>query len=323
MKSALVMNEFSLIDVFFKTPALQRDDVIYGIGDDAACLQVPPGKQLFVSTDTLVADVHFLSSWDPFDIAFRAVMVNVSDIAAMAAIPCWVSLALTIPDADFTWLTRFSEGLHAALSPFGISLIGGDTTRGPLSITLTIHGMAPHGKGVRRKGAMPGDIIWVSGELGAAALAVSFLERPDMAETDRLVLMKKLLHPQARIDLAVMLQRFATAAIDISDGLAADLNHICEASGVGACLSLAAIPVHPLVIKYLGDNATDFSIGGGDDYELCFTTPASLYNDVVETLNEDGLFCYSVGVIEEVPGLRGADSRGDVIVLAPRGFSHF
>lgn len=315
------MNEFSLIDVFFKTPAIPRDDVIYGIGDDAACLQIPPGKQLFVSTDTLVAGVHFLSSWDPFDIAFRAVMVNVSDIAAMAAAPCWVSLALTIPDADFTWLTRFSEGLHAALSQFGISLIGGDTTRGPLSITLTIHGMAA--KGVRRKGAKPGDIIWVSGELGAAALAVSFLERSDIDEADRLVLMKKLLHPRARVDLAAILQRFATAAIDISDGLAADLNHICEASDVGACLSLAAIPVHPLVTKYQGENATDFSIGGGDDYELCFTTPANLYNGVVKTLNESGLFCYSVGIIEDVPGLRGADNCGAVFALAPRGFNHF
>lgn len=323
MKSALVMNEFSLIDVFFKESAIHRDDVIYGIGDDAACLQIPSGKQLFVSTDTLVAEVHFLSSWDPFDIAYRAVMVNVSDMAAMAATPCWVSLALTLPEYNHHWLSRFSAGLHAALSQFGISLIGGDTTRGPLSITLTIHGMAPAGKGVRRGGAKPGDIIWVSGPLGAAALAVSFLQRQDINEADMMALMKKLQHPQARVDLASILQRYATAAIDISDGLTADLNHICEMGTVGACLSLDAIPVHPLVTKYLDKNAIDFSMGGGDDYELCFTTPASLHNELILALNESGLFCYSVGIIEETPGLRAVDSSGDIITLAPKGFSHF
>ena len=317
------MNEFSLIDVFFKKPAISRDDVIYGIGDDAACLQIPPGQQLFVTTDTLVAEVHFLSIWDPFDIAFKAVMVNVSDIAAMAATPCWASLALTIPEYNFNWLSRFSEGLQAALGQFGISLIGGDTSRGPLSITLTMHGMAPVGKGVRRKGAKPGDIIWVSGELGAAALAVSFLQRQDIDAADRVILMKKLQHPQARVDLMPILQRFATAAIDISDGLAADLNHICEAGELGACLSLADIPVHPLVSKYQGDKAIDFSISGGDDYELCFSTPADSRDELFASLRESGLSCYAIGVIEETPGLRAIIAAGDVIALAATGFSHF
>lgn len=317
------MNEFSLIDVFFKKSAIRREDVIYGIGDDAACLQIPPGQQLFVTTDTLVAEVHFLSIWDPFDIAYKAVMVNVSDIAAMAATPCWASLALTIPEYNFDWLTRFSEGLHAALGQFGISLIGGDTTRGPLSITLTMHGMAPAGKGVRRKGAASGDIIWVSGELGAAALAVSFLDRQDIEPADRVILMKKLQHPQARVDLTPILQRFASAAIDISDGLAADLNHICDAGKLGACLSLLDIPVHPLVTKYQGDKAIAFSLGGGDDYEICFTTPAHFRNELIASLQESGLSCYAIGVIEEAPGLRAIDAAGNVTALPPTGYSHF
>lgn len=317
------MNEFSLIDVFFKKPAIQREDVIYGIGDDAACLQVPLGQQLFVTTDTLVAEVHFLSSHDPFDIAFKAVMVNVSDIAAMAATPCWASLALTIPEYNFDWLSRFSDGLHDALRQFGISLIGGDTTRGPLSITITMHGMAPAGKAVRRKGARPGDLIWVSGELGAAALAVSFLNSQDIEQTDRAILMQKLQRPQARVDLTPILQRFATSAIDISDGLAADLNHMCEAGEVGACLYSANIPVHPLVIKYQDDKSIDFSISGGDDYELCFTTPAHVRDELIVSLQQSGLRCYVVGVIEDTPGMRAMNAAGDVVTLTPAGFSHF
>ena len=323
MRLALVMNEFSLIDVFFKTPAIPRDDVVYGIGDDAACLQVPPGNQLLVSTDTLVADVHFLSTWDAFDIAYKAVMVNVSDMAAMAATPCWVSLALTMPGFDDKWLTRFSEGLHAALGQFGISLIGGDITCGPLSITLTIHGLVPSGQSIRRVGAKPGDIIWVSGELGAAALAVSFSTAQNANQSDNAILQEKLQHPQPRIDLNSLLRQFASAAIDISDGLNADLYHICEASGVGACLSLATIPVHPLVQKYQGDNALPFALSGGDDYELCFTTPAQYQNQVTKVAMDSGFICYPIGVIDTAPGLRALDKDGKIVALEPRGYSHF
>src|SRR3990167_4555066 len=162
------MNEFSLIDIFFKKNALLRPEVIIGIGDDAACLEIPPNHQLLVSTDTLVAEVHFLSTWDPYDIAYRAVMVNVSDIAAMGGEPCWMTLALTIPDIDEEWISRFSEGFHAALKEYNIALVGGDTTRGPLSITITIHGTVPRSQAISRAGAKIGDEIWISGNLGEA-----------------------------------------------------------------------------------------------------------------------------------------------------------
>jgi thiamine-monophosphate kinase len=317
------MNEFSLIDVFFKTLSLPRDDVVFGIGDDAACLQVPPGNQLLVSTDTLVADVHFLSEWDAYDIAWKAVMVNVSDIAAMAATPCWVSLALTLPEYNHHWLTRFSEGLQAALQCFNISLIGGDTTRGPLSITLTIHGLVPNDKAVRRKGAKPGDKIWVSGDIGAAAQAVSFLKSATVDAADMSVLLDKLLHPKPRVDLSLILQRYATAAIDISDGLSADLNHICEASKVGACLSLSAIPIHPLVKKYQQDQAVNFALCGGDDYELCFTVPALYENQFINELKAGELVCFPIGVIEDTPGLRIVTDKGKSIAFMPSGYSHF
>ncbi|STX29538.1 thiamine monophosphate kinase (AIR synthase) [Legionella beliardensis] len=317
------MNEFSLIDSFFKKGALSRKDVIFGIGDDAACLEVPVGHHLLVSTDTLVADVHFLSDWDPYAIAFKAVMVNVSDIAAMAAMPCWITLGLTLPTLDLPWLERFSAGLHAALKQYNIALIGGDTTKGPLSMTLTIHGLAPMGKVVRRTGARPGDEIWVSGELGAAAQAVKFLKQPNNLKLQGFsYLLQKLQFPMPRIDLVPLLQSFASAAIDISDGLSGDLGHICEESQVGACLDLASIPVHPLVKQYQGANAIDFALQGGDDYELCFTIPSGYHHAFSQTLEKHGLTCYQIGTIEAETGLRGFYG-GQVKAISVDSYSHF
>jgi len=316
------MNEFSLINHFFKEQAIQRDDVIFGIGDDAACLKILPGYELLVSTDTLVADVHFLSRWDPFDIAWKAVMVNVSDMAAMAATPCWLSLALTLPEFDEYWLKRFAQGLHKALSQFNIALIGGDTTRGPLSMTLTIQGVAPEGRAVRRTGAKSGDTIWISGELGAAAQAVAFLQREDINADDKATLLEKLQRPQARMDLAAVLQTYASAAIDISDGLSADLNHICQASEVGALLKKTDIPVHPLVKKYQKENAVNFALTGGDDYELCFTVPKKKHTEFISEIANNHIICYQIGVVEEKTGLRIAD-QDKVVDLIARGYSHF
>lgn len=317
------MNEFSLIETFFKADALNREEVLYGIGDDAACLTVPLGQQLLISTDTLVADVHFLQSWDAYDIACRAVMVNVSDIAAMAAKPCWITLALTLPEFNSDWLKRFSQGLHDSLRKFNIALIGGDTTRGPLSITLTIHGLVPRGKAIRRSGAKPGDRIYLSGEIGAAALAVAYLKNEQFDESDQKLVFQKLAHPNPRIDLAEILQDCASASIDISDGLSADLNHICVASGVGARLHYEAIPVHPLVKKYKKEIAVEFSLRGGDDYELCFTVPRQNEKKLLAFLRNSGLSCYPIGYIEGNPGLRMEMSNGIVGELAPLGYSHF
>ena len=279
--------------------------------------------QLLVSCDTLVAGIHFLSSWDAYDIAYRAVMVNVSDIAAMGGSPCWLTLALTLPTADEPWLQRFSQGFHDALKPYQIALIGGDTTRGPLSITLTIHGLVPAGKAVRRSGAAPGDIIYVSGELGAAALAVDGFTREDIPDNDKAAMMKKLLYPKPRTDLSQLLQTYATAAIDISDGLGADLHHICTESHVGACLDRDAIPIHSLVKKYQGSNALDFALSGGDDYELCFTVAPSNEKKLLQSLILAGLTCYPIGVIEEQEGLRAKTPDGTMTPLVIRGYRHF
>ncbi|KTD42084.1 thiamine-phosphate kinase [Legionella parisiensis] len=317
------MNEFSLIDHFFKPLDYKRDDVLLGIGDDAACVRIDQEVNLLVSTDTLVSGVHFLPQWSAYDIAYKSVMVNVSDMAAMAADPCWVTLSLTLPELNQQWLTLFTQGLKDSLSQFNMTLIGGDTTRGPLSITLTVFGTTPKGQAISRGGAKPGDIILVSGELGAAALAIKFLENQEMPQEDKSELMNKLMSPKPRIDLVDFLRRDATAAIDISDGLSADLNHICVASNVGACLNEEAIPVHALVDKHWPDNAVNLALTGGDDYELCFTIPANRLASLMNDCKKAHLHCSPIGVIEAAPGLRIKDANNHCHVLRPAGYSHF
>lgn len=317
------MDEFSLIDKFFKSVKIKRQDVLLGIGDDAACLQIPANCNLVVSTDTLVSGVHFLPQWSPYDIASKALRVNLSDIAAMAATPCWVTLALTLPDLNEQWLESFSKGLKDTLNEFNFDLVGGDTTRGPLSVTLTIMGLVDKGQEVRRSGAKTDDIILVSGQLGAAALAVKLLPNEEVVEQDRKQLMHKLLHPQPRVDLTPLLRQFASAAIDISDGLAADLNHICKASNVGACLNKDSIPIAPLLNNYLGEQAVDLALTGGDDYELCFTVPANKFDEFVAESKKLNVFCYPIGLIEQQPGLRIKSADNHIKDLVPAGYTHF
>ncbi|MFI4962623.1 MAG: thiamine-phosphate kinase [Legionellales bacterium] len=317
------MNEFSLIDRYFKSLPIKRPDVLLGIGDDAACLQTPKGMNLIVSTDTLVSGVHFLPEWDAYDIAYKAVMANVSDMAAMAAEPCWLTLALTLPELNEQWLESFRRGLSEALNQFNIDLVGGDTTKGALTITMTIMGFAPSNQIVRRDGAKSGDVILVSGALGAAALAVSFLNKQGIVPSDRALLMDALLHPKPRVDLVHLLRLYATAAIDISDGLSADLDHICTASGLGACINRNAIPLHSLLPVYLGDKAVDLALTGGDDYELCFTVPALKLDSFMSEMKQAGMVCYPIGHMEPQPGLRirMEDNRCDAIT--PGGYVHF
>ncbi len=316
------MDEFSLIHQFFKSIPLKQDNVLVGIGDDAACLQIPPKMNVLVSTDSLVSGVHFLPEWDAYDIATRAVQVNVSDMAAMGAEPHWLILALTLPQINPSWLDSFSQGLKASLNQFNMDLIGGDTTQGPLSMTLTIMGLAPTGKAILRGGAKPGDVILVSGELGGAALALKLLNEKILT-ADRAQLMEKLLHPQARVDLIPFLRAHASAAIDISDGLSGDLNHLCKASGVGACISRDAIPIHPLLDTYCKHQALDLALTGGDDYELCFTVPSMRLAALMDDLKHASVLCYPIGFIEKNPGLRIQMEDGSLEELKPCGYTHF
>lgn len=319
------MDEFALIDTYFKNPANESSPLIaIGIGDDAACMNIPEGKQLLVTTDTLVNNVHFLNHWDAYDIAWKALMVNLSDIAAMGGQASFASLALTLPKADPHWLERFSEGLFAGLHAYQVKLIGGDITKGPLCITITMHGFIDEGKAIRRQGAKPGDSIWVSGSIGGAALAVSMLQEATTIEAqDKESLMQLLLKPKPRFDLSAILQGYASAAIDISDGLGADLEHICKASKVGASVYVHAVPAHALVKKYYKNDAAYFALEGGDDYELCFTVPDTKKRAFEQALKRAALSCYCIGEIQEPLGFRVLTEENTICSYHPRGYTHF
>jgi thiamine-monophosphate kinase len=322
-KSISRMDEFELIETFFKSIINDRRDVILGIGDDAACISIPDGFDLLVSTDTLVLGRHFLPEWDGFDVAYKALMTNISDIAAMGGQPVWLSLSLTLPEINKPWLSRFTKGLYAGMQEYNLALIGGDTTKGPLSITITIQGLIPKGKCIKRAGAKPGDSIYISGPLGAAALAVKLLDKQGISEVLRQQLMHKLLHPKPRVDLAPVLQDHASAAIDISDGLSSDLNHICKASHVGACIHEVSIPVAREVKQYLGSKALELALHGGDDYELCFTVAPNHEQDMLKKLQSLGITCYRIGMIDSESGIRMKDATDKYSELAVSGYKHF
>lgn len=315
------MGEFELINTCFKSLTTARQDVVLGIGDDAACVNMPFGESLLVSTDTLVSGVHFFSDAHPKDIAWRSVAVSVSDLAAMAATPRWITLALTMPDSNAKWLSEFTQGLQQVLSEYQIALIGGDTTKGPLSITITAMGSAKANKIVQRSTARAGDKIYVSGQLGAAALAVKKLK--DIIPEDQAQLMQKLMKPKARTDLIPFLKKYASSAIDISDGLAGDLNHLCEQSKTGASLFAPHIPIHPLLSYYLQDDALGLALTGGDDYEICFTIPKAAQAIFQEDIKATGLLCTCIGIMTPSQGICIFNKDGQPIDFKPGGYQHF
>lgn len=272
----MVEGEFDLIARYFNRVRTARRDVELGIGDDCALLTVADKQLLAISTDTLVAGVHFLPSIDPADLAYKALAVNLSDLAAMGADPAWVSLALTLPKVDADWLAAYSDSLFEQLDYYDMQLIGGDTTCGPLSMTLTIQGLVPAGRALRRDGARIGDWIYVTGTLGdsAAGLAI-LLNQLNVADDDaRQALLQRHLRPQPRILHGQALRDLASAAIDLSDGLVSDLRHILKASACGARVNLDALPYSDaLAAQAEPEQALLWALSGGEDYELCFTVP--------------------------------------------------
>lgn len=268
--------EFELIARYFNRVTSSRRDVEKGIGDDCALLNVPDKQTLAISTDTLVAGVHFLRDIHPADLGYKALAVNLSDLAAMGADPAWLTLALTLPEIDETWLAAFSDSLFELLDYYDMQLIGGDTTRGPMSLTLGIHGLLPVGRALKRSGAKPGDWIFVTGTLGDSAAGLALLQQqhrlndPAMHEA----LIKRHLRPMPRVLQGQALRNLATAAIDISDGLLSDLGHILTASRVGARLNLDALPLSSALRDHFdAEQALNWALSGGEDYELCFTVP--------------------------------------------------
>lgn len=323
------LSEFKLIERYFTQRASTSQnpdkDIVLGIGDDAALLKIPDGMELAVSVDTLVAGVHFPLDTRPHDIGHKALAVSLSDMAAMGAEPRWVTLALTLPQADESWLQGFSEDFFTLAERYNVHLIGGDTTRGPLSITVQIQGLVPAGQGFRRAAACPGDHIYVTGELGDAALALRALQGTAKLSAEQAThLLTRLNRPEPRIAAGLALRSIAHAAIDVSDGLAADLGHILSASGVGATLDLTQLPLSASVAAAVAE-AGDWHLplSGGDDYELCFTVPEKNQAKLFAVLRQFNCRCTHIGIIEKALGLRCKLADGESFVPGVSGYQHF
>lgn len=313
-------SEFTLIDRYFKRPP--RHSVL-GVGDDGAILRVAPGCELVVSTDMLVAGTHFLPDANPEDLGWKVLAVNVSDMAAMGAAPKWALLAAALPAATESWIEKFARGFFTCADAFGIDVIGGDTTRGPRNFCVTICGEVPAGKALLRSGARPGDEVWVSGKPGMAALGLAHLQgRVVLDDALRADCLAALHRPQPRVALGMALRGLATAAIDVSDGLLADLGHILAASGVAARLAVAVSPQPTFPDASLW---RDCILAGGDDYELVFTAPAVRHAEIAALASRLGLPLTRIGEIVSGPvgGLTVLTLDGAPIAIDRCGYDHF
>ena len=319
-------SEFSLIKRYFDRPA---PGAVLGVGDDGALLRIGPEMELAVSTDMLVEGSHFSADGDAYRLGHKSLAVNLSDMAAMGATPRWATLGLSLPSIDEAWLEQFSAGFFALARRFDVDLVGGDTTRGPRNISVTIMGEVPAGKALRRTGARAGDDIWVSGELGGAALGLAYaFGRAQLGAADAQAMLVRLHEPQPRVVLGERLRSLASAAIDVSDGFAGDLAHVLERSAVGALVHYGRIPC-PEVFSRLqsGEDTQSLQrncvLSGGDDYELLFTARKTHRTEIEALGKELGLALSQVGAIQ--PGearLMLLDDDGKPMSAA-RGFDHF
>lgn len=318
------MAEFALIDLIRARCAVAREDVSLGIGDDAALLAVPPGQALAVSTDTLVSGIHFPKDTAPYDIGWKALAVNLSDLAAMGATPAWATLALTLPQADRDWVAAFADGFAALAREFKLALVGGDTTQGPLTITVTVHGFVPEKRALRRDGAQAGDAVFVTGTLGDAAAGLRLLHDPSAGARQRTALIERLDRPTPRVAQGLLLRGHAHACIDVSDGLLADLGHVCAASGVGAEIETELLPASPALLAVFDARARAMlQLAGGDDYELCFTAPADRAAELLNDLARSGCGATRIGRIVAGAGARARDAAGDEVRVGRSGWEHF
>ena len=320
------LDEFGLIDHIARR-ARARADVALGISDDAALLQPPPGRLLAVTTDTLNAGVHFPAESPPADIGWKALAVNLSDLAAMGAEPSWCTLSLSLPQADAGWMEGFIDGFFALADTSGITLVGGDTTRGPLSLSITAIGTVPAGQALRRDGARVGDDIWVSGTPGEAAGALRLWQqggldvRTAASDAHHETLRQRLQRPIPRLRLGLALRGIAHAAADVSDGLLADLGHIAARSGVGAAVQAEWVPLSPALRSALGpDAASDCALRGGDDYELCFTAAPEQREAVLALSAQLALPLARIGHIIDGTGIV---CEGDSGSTQTTGYRHF
>jgi len=314
-------SEFDLIARFFTRPTALA---ALGIGDDCALLTHKAGMKMAVSCDMLVSGVHFFPDTDPRQLGHKSLAVNLSDLAAMGAKPVAFTLAISLPASDEKWLKPFSEGMFALAEKHHCELIGGDTTRGPLNICITIFGEVPVNEALRRDHAKAGDDIWVSGTLGDARAALEFLK--GTAPVDPAILgpaLTRLQMPEPRVKLGMAIRPFAHAAIDLSDGLTGDLSHILNRSSVGATLNLDALPAGQALLDQPRDFQLRCMLSGGDDYELCFTAPLSSRDRIRHAARQTGVPVTMIGTIEEKPGLRLVNAKGEAQTFSGQSFDHF
>jgi thiamine-monophosphate kinase len=317
------LSEFELIRQYFTAATAPRPDVVLGIGDDCALLRPPPGQLLAVTTDTLVEGRHFAVGADPEALGHKALAVNLSDLAAMGAEPAWATLALTLPEADADWLAAFMRGFSSLAARHAVALVGGDTTRGPLSMTLQLHGFVEPDRALRRDGARPGDRLLVSGTPGDAALALMRLQAGAAPGAVDAGLLERLDRPTPRVALGRLLGGLASAAIDLSDGLLSDLGHVCAASRVGAEVELGRMPLSPQVAAACAEGDWSPVLAGGDDYELLFSVPPDRLQEVLAVCAAAGEAVKEIGRLVDEPGIRLVHPDGRVTEETPRGFDHF
>ena len=314
--------EFDLIARHFTraTPG-----AVLGVGDDCALLAPTPGMQLAVSSDMLLEGRHFSPQDSPAGLGHKSLAVNLSDLAAMGATPRWATLAIALPEEDDAWLTAFARGFFRMADQHGIELVGGDTTRGTLTLSITVIGEVPPGQALRRDGAQAGDDVWVSGVIGCAAVALAYRQgRLFMEQIDAAKVLPALYLPTPRVELGMALRGIATSAIDISDGLLGDLGHILERSHVGATLEFGAVPTLPVVQGYLHEPvARDCVLAGGDDYELCFTAPAARRDAIAAAAQSAGVPVTRIGRITAEPGLTVISADGQPLRFDRTGYDHF
>ncbi len=319
----MALSEFRLIELL-RGIGDGRADVCLGIGDDAALLRVPDGQRLVVCADAIVEGVHFPAGADAADIGWRALAVNLSDMAAMGARPRWATMTLTLPEADERWLQPFAKGFKALADMHAVALVGGDTVRGPLNVGVQVMGTLADGQGLLRSGAQPGDGVWVSGCLGDAAAGLEFASGNRAVNNDaERELCNRFLRPVPRVEFGSSLHGLATAAIDISDGLMQDAQHIAFASGVNIALDAGSLPLsNALTGVFEPSEALRLALSGGDDYELLFTLPAARERELQALLASHGLRCTRIGTVNKGENVTCA-LEGKPWMPSYTGFDHF
>jgi thiamine-monophosphate kinase len=316
--------EFSLINRIRERTSQARDDVHLGIGDDAALLAVPMGQELAVAIDTLVEGVHFPIGTAPADIGWKALAVNLSDLAAMGATPAWALLALTLPKAESAFIDDLATGFAQLAQAYRLALVGGDTTRGALTLSVAVHGFVPPGKALTRAGAQAGDAIFVTGTLGDAAAGLKLLQHGRSADARSAYLIERLNRPTPRVAAGLALRGHAHACIDVSDGLLADLGHMCEASSLAAEIDASLLPRSSALLDLFDDAAArDLALSGGDDYELCFSVPASHVVNVQADLARLGCGVTRIGRMVAGSGVRVRAADGRWLEPEHSGWDHF